>query len=104
MLRALLGTHPNDALASNAQYWLGETYYVRRDFAAAAKAFAEGYKKYKDGAKAADTLLKLAMSLANSEKREAACFTLAELDKVFPDAQRHIKDEAVRQRQRNGCQ
>jgi len=25
------------------------------------------------------------------------------LDKVFPDAQRHIKDEAIRQRQRNNC-
>ena len=104
VLRAFLGTHPNDALASNAQYWLGETYYVRQDFAAAAKVFAEGYKKYKDGAKAADNLLKLAMSLASSEKREAACFTLAELDKVFPDAQSHIKDEAVRQRLRNNCQ
>jgi TolA-binding protein len=44
------------------------------------------------------------MSLASSEKREAACFTLAELDKVFPDAQVHIKDEAVRQRLRNNCQ
>ena len=103
VLQAFLGAHPNDALASNAQYWLGETYYVRQDFAAAAKVFAEGYKKYKDGAKAADNLLKLAMSLASSEKREAACFTLVELDKVFPDAQRHIKDEAIRQRQRNNC-
>ena len=103
VLRAFLDAHPNDPLSSNAQYWLGETYYVRQDFAAAANVFAEGYKKYKDGAKAADSLLKLAMSLASSEKREAACFTLAELDKVFPDALRHIKDQAVRQRQRNGC-
>jgi tol-pal system protein YbgF len=104
VLQAFLGAHPNDPLASNAQYWLGETYYVRQDYATAANVFAEGYKKYKDGAKAADSLLKLAMSLASSEKREAACFTLAELDKVFPDAQRHIKDQAVRQRQRNDCQ
>ena len=104
VLQAFLGAYPNDALASNAQYWLGESYYVRQDFAAAAKVFAEGYKKYKDGAKAADNLLKLAMSLASSEKREAACFTLAELNKVFPDAQVHIKDEVVRQRLRNNCQ
>ncbi len=104
VLRAFLGAHPNDALASNAQYWLGETYYVRQDFATAAKVFTEGYKKYKDGAKAADSLLKLSMSLASSEKPEAACFTLAELEKVFPGAQRHIKDQAARQRKRNGCQ
>ena len=103
VLRAFLGAHPNDSLASNAQYWLGETYYVRQDYATAANVFADGYKKYKDGAKAADSLLKLAMSLASSEQGEAACFTLAELDKVFPDAQRHIKDQAVRQSQRNGC-
>ena len=103
VLRAFLGAHPNDALASNAQYWLGETYYVRQDFATAAKVFTEGYKKYKGGAKAADSLLKLSMSLASSEKPEAACFTLAELDKAFPNAPRHIKDEATRQRKRNGC-
>jgi tol-pal system protein YbgF len=103
VLRAFLGAHPNDVLASNAQYWLGETYYVRQDYDTAAIVFTEGYKKYKDGAKAPDSLLKLAMSLSSSEKREAACFTLAELDKVFPDAQRHIKDEAARQRQHNGC-
>ena len=35
------------SLAGNAEYWLGETYYARRDYQNAMTAFAEGYKVYK---------------------------------------------------------
>ena len=38
---------PQNKLAGNAQYWLGETYYARRDYNSALTAFAEGYKVYK---------------------------------------------------------
>src|SRR5579872_4967955 len=44
--RAFVERNPNDALAGNAQYWLGETFYVRKDYNNAAIAFAEGYQKY----------------------------------------------------------
>ena len=30
--KAFIGEHPNDPLASNAYYWLGETYYVQKNF------------------------------------------------------------------------
>uniref|UniRef100_UPI001CD43EF8 outer membrane protein assembly factor BamD n=1 Tax=Klebsiella pneumoniae TaxID=573 RepID=UPI001CD43EF8 len=36
--------NPQNKLAGNAQYWLGETYYARRDYQNAMTAFAEGYK------------------------------------------------------------
>ena len=36
--------YPQHVLAGNAEYWLGETYYARRDYQSAATAFAEGYK------------------------------------------------------------
>ena len=35
---------PSIALADNAQYWLGESYYARRDYQNAMTAFAEGCK------------------------------------------------------------
>ena len=45
-LKAFVEQHPNDPMAGNAQYWLGETYYTRGRYADAASAFAEGYKRY----------------------------------------------------------
>ena len=47
-----LEKHPQDDLASNAQYWLGETYYVRKNYQDAAFAFAEGYQRYPESRKA----------------------------------------------------
>ena len=46
-LKAFVEQHPQDDLTGNAQYWLGETYYVRgRSYQNAAFAFAEGYQRY----------------------------------------------------------
>src|SRR5579883_3478430 len=36
-LRSFIQHYPNDPLAGNAQYWLGETYYVRKDYNNAAQ-------------------------------------------------------------------
>ena len=64
--RDFLQSHPEDPLASNAYYWLGETYYVRGDYKAAADTLLEGYKQYSDGVKAPDSLLKLGMGIPPS--------------------------------------
>ena len=37
-----------DPLAGNAVYWLGETYYARRQFADAAVTFADGYQNCRE--------------------------------------------------------
>jgi tol-pal system protein YbgF len=102
-LRAFLAAHPDHQLAANAQYWLGETHYVRRDYQTAAQVFMESYQKYKNGPKAPDSLLKLGMALANEDRQREACITFAELDKAFPDAPAYIKDSALRQKERSGC-
>ena len=62
-LQAFLSEYPNDKLAGNAQYWLGETYYVRANYEQAAIAFAKGYKNYKTSSKAPDNLLKLGLAM-----------------------------------------
>ena len=51
-----LKANPNDPLADNARYWLGETYYARGDYARSAEVFLDGYEKNKTGPKAPDTL------------------------------------------------
>lgn len=102
-LRTFLDRHPDDLLAGNAQYWLGETYYVRGNYQQAAVTFAEGYKKYPDSGKAPDNLLKLAMSLGELGKGQEACVALGQLRKQFPNAPSNIQDRAARERQRHGC-
>ena len=99
----LVDAYPNDPLASNAQYWLGESYYVRGQYKNAADAFLKGYKKYKSGDKAPDTLLKLGMSLAELGQKDAACSTFDELKTKYPRAPEHIGDEAKAWRKKAGC-
>ncbi len=102
-LKAFVAQHPKDPLAGNAQYWLGETYYVRSDFKNAAVAFAEGYQKYPNSSKAPDNLLKLGMSLGQTGQKDNACTAFRQLAKQFPDASGAIKDRAARAKQRYGC-
>ncbi|MGE0717247.1 MAG: tol-pal system protein YbgF [Alphaproteobacteria bacterium] len=101
-LKAFLRQHPSDGLAGNAQYWLGETYYVRQDYQNAAIAFGEGFQRYPRSTKAPDNLLKLGMSLAQLNKRQEACGALGRLDQMN-DAPANVKDRAKRERQRIGC-
>jgi len=99
----LVDAYPSDPLAPNAQYWLGETYYVRGQYKNAADAFLKGYKKYKSGDKGPDTLLKLGMSLAELGQKDAACSTLDELKAKYPGAPEHIGDKAQTWRKKAGC-
>ncbi len=101
-LKAFLRQHPNDGLAGNAQYWLGETYYVRQDYSNAAIAFGEGFQRYPKNSKAPDNLLKLGMSLAQINKKPEACAALGRLDQTA-DAPANVKDRGRRERQRLGC-
>lgn len=102
-LAAFVGAHPEDALAGNAQYWLGETFYVRGDYATAARAFAEGFQRYPDSSKAPDNLLKLGMSLAQLDQSEDACITLKKLQIEYPDAPASIVQRADREIGRLRC-
>ena len=102
-LQAFVEEHPDSALAGNAQYWLGETHYVRDDFILAARTFAEGYQTYPDSSKAPDNLLKLGLSLANLERTEDACLTLSKLRSEYPDAPSNILQRAQREFGRLSC-
>jgi len=102
-LRTFIQRYPNNELAGNAQYWLGETFYVRKDFENAATAFALGYQKYPKSGKAADNLLKLGMSLANLGKKSEACSAYSRLDRDFPTAPSNIKERETSERQQLGC-
>jgi tol-pal system protein YbgF len=103
-LQLFLDLQPDHALAPNAAYWLAETYYVRKNYPAAAAAFARNYQTYgKTAAKASDNLLKLGMSLEGLGENAKACLSYAELAKEFPNAPAHIQQALARERDRAEC-
>jgi tol-pal system protein YbgF len=102
-LRAFVSQHPKDFLAGNAQYWLGETYYVRGRYQDAAIAFAEGYQKYPNNSKAPDNLLKLGMSLGQIGKKSEACVAFSELARRFPSAPDNVRERLKQEKHRYSC-
>ena len=99
----LVSAYPNDPLAGSAQYWVGESYYVRKEYKKAADSFLTGYRKYSGSEKAPDTLLRLGMSLATLGQKDAACSTFQELKDKFPEAPENIKDQAKGEAGKAGC-
>ena len=102
-LKEFLATYPNDELAGNAQYWLGETYYVRHQYEQAAVAFANGFKNYKKSSKAPDNLLKLGLSMQQLDKKKEACTAFKSLKKEFPKASELILSRAQKESKKLGC-
>lgn len=101
--KAFLELHPEHELAGNAQYWLGESYYVRQDYEAAASAFLTGYQKYRTSTKAPDNLLKLGITLVVLDQKQDACAVFNELSDRYPTASSSIKRRMQREKQKAGC-
>ncbi len=99
----ILDKHGSDKLAGNAQYWLGEVYYKDKKFDKAAVAFGKGYSNYKDGAKGADSLLKLGLSMSQINKKNEACLAFVNLPVEFKNADDTIKAKAKSEAQKLGC-
>jgi tol-pal system protein YbgF len=57
--KQFLSNHPGSVLADNANYWLGETYYVTRDFDKALATFNELVANYPQSPKVPDSRLKM---------------------------------------------
>ena len=79
-----LGTYPTSTLADNAQYWLGEAYYVNHDYDAASNAFRTVLRKWPDSRKAPDALLKLGYTQFDQKQYPAARLTFSDVTRKYP--------------------
>lgn len=102
-MRGFVDRFPSHPLASNAQYWVGETLYVRGLFQDAAAAFAQSLRAYPQGAKAVDSMLKLGMTLSAMGQTSDACTTFAQIPSQYPTAPAAITRRAQQERDRLGC-
>lgn len=100
---AFTKSYPKDPLIGNAYYWLGETYYVRRDYVKAADNFRLGYESMQTGPKAADNLLKLSMSLNALKKDKEACVILKQIVVKFGSSSSSMKLRAEQEMNTIGC-
>lgn len=82
--KSFLETYPQSPLAENAEYWLGETYYVNHNYDSAAEAFRTVLKKWPDSRKAPDALLKLGFTQYEQKQLAAARATLTEVTRKYP--------------------
>ena len=101
--RQFIAAHPQNTLSGNAQYWLGETYYVRGDFQQAAVVFAEGFKKWPENNKAPDNLLKLGLSLSTLGQKPDACGIFSALLEGYAQANPIILQRARSQQKTLSC-
>lgn len=102
-MEQFIKNNPKHELAGNAVYWLGETYYVRKDYARAATYFLDGFQKYPQSRKGPDNLLKLGMTLAALEHKAEACKALAQVSKKYPQAPEKISSRAATELGRLKC-
>ena len=94
---------PQAPLSSNAHYWLGQSFYARGQYKPAADAFLKGYKSFRTGQKAPDSLLKVAMSLSRLGQKDMSCSAFTALDTEFPNSSVQVKHLAQTERERTGC-
>lgn len=80
-----LRRYPESALADNAQYWIGESYYSQREYVRASVEFAEVAEKYPAGDKVPASMLKRAYALISLSKRTEARALLEKLIKQYPN-------------------
>lgn len=118
-LREFIAANGGDELTYNARYWLGETYYAQQQYRDAASAFLEAYTAATPATpggpwkpKAADSLLKLGMSLARWDNHKTeACAALAPLNPPgnaaanpqFPTTTPEVRGQAAAELKRLGC-
>jgi tol-pal system protein YbgF len=96
-----LRRYPQDRLAADAQYWLGETLYVQRRYKQAGQAFLVVIERHKQSAKVPNSLLKLAQSLDQLGQKDCGIF--GELEGRYPNAPADVRVKARALKQKQGC-
>lgn len=84
LFREFLRAFPASELADNSQYWIGECFYDRKDFAQAVREFRRVIERYPNGNKVPDALLKVGFSYLSLGSADAGKQTLLQLQRSYP--------------------
>ena len=79
-----LTKYPTGPRADSAAYWLGEAYYVQKDYKAALSAYQSVLDKYPDSRRAADAMVKVGFSQYELKAFRNARATLEKVKATYP--------------------
>jgi len=82
--REVVTNYPTGDLASNAQFWIGESYYTKGDLESAITAYRKVLADWPDSRKAPDAMVKLGFSLSDIKRTSEARTTLEEVVRKYP--------------------
>ena len=83
--QSFLYSYPNSEYSDNAQYWLGESYYVTRNYDIALTAFQELMDRYPESPKVPDALLKMGYTHYELKQWDSARAALTQVQESYPD-------------------
>jgi len=98
-----LEANPKSKLASDAIYYLGESFYLRGRQREAAEQYLKISTQYADSPRAPEALLRLGQSLNALGAKEQACATYGEIARKYPNAPSMVKVGAEREAKRAQC-
>ena len=84
--QSFLDVYPKSDYADNAQYWLGESYYVTRNYDIALTAFQDLLENFPESPKAPDALLKIGYTHYELEQWDSARAALTQVQENYPDS------------------
>jgi tol-pal system protein YbgF len=87
LLRDFGTAYPDTLLEDNAEYWLGEAYYVTGEYDQALTAFRAVGTRWPNSRKAPDALLKLGFTQQAKQDQKSARATLQQVVVRFPDSE-----------------
>ena len=82
--KEFLQKYPQSSYAGNAQYWLGESNYVTRQFKEAVEEFETVLKEYPESNKVPDAMLKLGYTYYELQDFQTAKVSLLKLRETYP--------------------
>ncbi len=83
--QSFLAASPGSSLADNAQYWLGEAYYVNKSYSDAESAFQRVVDKYPQSRKLPDAMLKIGYCRYETKQWDTAKTILTQVVTQYPD-------------------
>ena len=84
---AFLKQYPNTELSDNAQFWIAETYYVKKDFEKAILEYEKAIVKYPEGDKLSAALFKQALAFLELGDKTNARNLLKRVMERYPQSE-----------------
>lgn len=102
-LRQWIAQYPNDGLAPEAKFWLGQTLLGRAANDEAAKVFVELLRSHPKASVAPEAMGRLGVALTRMGQKAQGCAAFADIARRYPTAAPAVKARADDEARKAGC-